>query len=132
MEIERNRPRGRRFGSLVHAILADVPLDAQEPLVSRLAQTKAHLLGATKEEEQAASCAVVQALAHPVFKRARACMPQVRRETPLVVALPDGSLIEGVLDLAFRELCGDQAVWQIVDYKTDAEISGNLPEYERQ
>jgi ATP-dependent helicase/nuclease subunit A len=132
IEIERDRPRGRRFGSLVHVILADVPLDAEEPLVSRLAQTKAHLLGATGEEAQAASRAVSKVLAHPVFERARACMPQVRRETPVVVARPDGSLVEGALDLAFRELRGGQAVWQVVDYKTDGDISGNLAEYERQ
>ena len=51
-----------------------------------------------------------------------------RRETPLAWREPDGSLVEGVLDLAFE----DAGVWTVVDFKTDAEIAGELATYRRQ
>ena len=41
---------------------------------------------------------------------------------------PDGSMVEGVLDLAFEETGG----WTIVDFKTDAEMAGELGRYRRQ
>jgi ATP-dependent exoDNAse (exonuclease V) beta subunit len=40
----------------------------------------------------------------------------------------DGSLVEGVLDLAFEEPDG----WTVVDFKTDAEIAAALASYRRQ
>ena len=40
----------------------------------------------------------------------------------------DGSLVEGVLDLAFEEAGG----WTVVDFKTDAEIGAELGRYRRQ
>jgi ATP-dependent helicase/nuclease subunit A len=42
-----------------------------------------------------------------------------RRETPLTLSLPDGSLVEGVVDLAFEE----HGVWTVIDYKTDRELA---------
>jgi ATP-dependent exoDNAse (exonuclease V) beta subunit len=42
-----------------------------------------------------------------------------RRETPVTLCLPDGTLLEGVVDLAFEE----QGRWTIVDYKSDREIA---------
>ena len=51
-----------------------------------------------------------------------------RRETPVACREPDGSLVEGVLDLAFEDADG----WTVVDFKTDAEIGGELGRYRRQ
>ena len=51
-----------------------------------------------------------------------------RRETPVACRQPDGSLVEGVLDLAFEDADG----WTVVDFKTDAEIAGELARYRRQ
>ena len=46
--------------------------------------------------------------------------------------LPDGRLIEGVLDLAFREVEADGPVWTVVDFKTDVEMGERREGYERQ
>ena len=52
------RPGGRRFGSLVHAILASVRLGADESQVRLCAAAQRRLLGATEEEAAAAAIAV--------------------------------------------------------------------------
>jgi ATP-dependent exoDNAse (exonuclease V) beta subunit len=54
---------------------------------------------------------------------------ECRRETPITYRLPDGTLLEGVVDLAFRYGEG----WTVVDYKTDRELEsvGEVP-YRRQ
>ena len=36
--------------------------------------------------------------------------------------LDDGSLVEGVIDLAFRDDTGEFAGWTVVDFKTDREF----------
>ncbi|MDB4997555.1 MAG: ATP-dependent nuclease, subunit, partial [Myxococcaceae bacterium] len=71
--------------------------------------------------------AATAALAHPLFARARAAAGTpdgCRREAPIMLTLEDGSLVEGVLDLAFRETDADGPVWTVVDFKTDAELDG--------
>lgn len=108
------RPRGPRFGTLVHALLAEAPFDATRLGLEALATNLARLLGATAEEREAAVSAVLQALSHPLLARARAAL-EVRREVPVVRRLEDGTLAEGVIDLAFREA----NAWIIVDFKTD-------------
>ena len=40
------RPRGPRFGTLVHAVLATVPLDAADDLIARTAETQARIINA--------------------------------------------------------------------------------------
>jgi ATP-dependent exoDNAse (exonuclease V) beta subunit len=47
---------------------------------------------------------------------------------PVALRLEDASLVEGVVDAAFEDADG----WTVVDFKTDAELSGRLPEYRRQ
>jgi ATP-dependent helicase/nuclease subunit A len=42
-----------------------------------------------------------------------------RRETPVTCTMSDGTVVEGVVDLAFEE-AGE---WTVVDYKTDREIA---------
>jgi ATP-dependent exoDNAse (exonuclease V) beta subunit len=111
------RPRGRRFGSLVHAILAGIELDAQAEEIRGSAATNGRIFGATEDEVEAAVATVTNALQHPILKRAAASGKKgdLRRETPILLRLDDGSLVEGVVDLAFRE---DDA-WTVVDFKTD-------------
>lgn len=128
------RPRGKRFGTLVHAVLAEVDLLSGEGQVERVAAAEGRLLGAPTEEVTASARAVAAALRHPLLQRAAVCARRgdCRRETPVLLPLPDGSVVEGVIDLAFREVGPSGATWTVVDFKTDAEIEGRLPHYETQ
>jgi ATP-dependent exoDNAse (exonuclease V) beta subunit len=112
------RPRGARFGTLVHAVLAQVPFGADAGGVRQLAVACGRLLGADAAEIDAAVPAVCAALAHPLMQRA-ARAADCRREVPIAHALAGGTLVEGVIDLAFREGAG----WIVVDFKTDAVIA---------
>ena len=118
------RPSGRRFGTLVHAVLAEVDLGASESEVARTAELQGRIVGATAEEVAAATAAAVAALAHPVVARA-AASPALRREVPVFLRLDDGRLAEGVVDLAFREA----GAWTVVDWKTDAELGARRATY---
>jgi ATP-dependent exoDNAse (exonuclease V) beta subunit len=125
-----DRPSGRRFGALVHAVLASVPLDGDLNAIQRVATIHGRILGAAKEEIAAAAEGVQTALAHPVFDVARhaAHQGQCRREVPIAWRDTDGLLIEGVVDLAFEQAEG----WTVIDFKTDEEFRGNEPAYRRQ
>jgi ATP-dependent helicase/nuclease subunit A len=124
------RPAGPRFGTLVHAVLATVALDATRDAVEAVASLQSRILGATDEETAAAATLVASALSHPLLARAReawragAC----RRESPITSVEADGSILEGVLDLAFE----DDAGWTVVDFKTAGELGGALVRYRRQ
>jgi ATP-dependent exoDNAse (exonuclease V) beta subunit len=124
------RPGGPRFGTLVHAVLATVALDATPPQIAESVSLQARILGAPAEEVAAATAAVAAALGHPLLARAREAWRagRCRRETPVALREPDGSLVEGVLDLAFEDADG----WTVVDFKTDAEVAGELGRYRRQ
>jgi ATP-dependent helicase/nuclease subunit A len=111
------RPHGKRFGILVHAVLAAVPLDADAAQVADAARIQGRIVGATEDETAAARDAVTAALTHALVARARRAT-RVERETAIVVREPDGTLLEGVVDLAFLE--GD--TWTVVDFKTDVEL----------
>jgi ATP-dependent exoDNAse (exonuclease V) beta subunit len=121
------RPRGRRFGSFVHAVLATIPLDADEAAIRVHARTQARMFSATDDEITHAILAAVAALAHPLLERARKSR-DVRRESPACAVDASGQSIEGILDLAFAEDSG----WMVVDFKTDAEIDDSRAKYERQ
>ncbi len=125
-----NRPSGPRFGALVHAVLASVPLDGDLAAIQRLATIHGRVLGAAPEEIDAASESVHTALAHAVFDGARQAAQQgrCRREAPIAWRDPDGLLVEGVVDLAFEQGTG----WTVIDFKTDEEFRGNEPAYRRQ
>jgi ATP-dependent helicase/nuclease subunit A len=118
---------GRRFGTLVHNVMRDVPLDADRAAIQRLVDWNTRLLGSPGEERAAAAAAVESALAHPLLHRARVA-GRCYREYPLVLKLDDGRMLEGVLDLAFVE----NNQWVIVDFKTDANTSERRLQYERQ
>ncbi len=119
------RPGGRRFGALVHAALSDVPMSGAE--LERFVTVHARRLGATEEERLSAIDAVRAALDHPLWQRA-AASGTVRREAPLTLTQLDGTVAEGLADLAFRDADG----WAVVDFKTDHELAERRPEYERQ
>ena len=126
------RPHGKRFGTLVHAALAVVDLEANESEVLAITRSQARLLGSSDEEIEAAALAVGTALAHPLLQRA-ATSAALYRETPLVLSLANGSLAEGVVDLAFREDVEDDVpMWTVVDFKTDHDIAARRGEYEAQ
>ena len=125
-----DRPTGARFGALVHATLAAVPLDADANRVTELTTLYARVLGASPQEKEAAAAAVQSALMHPLLVRAQkaATQGQCRRETPMTLTVEDGSLVEGVLDLAFYE----KGTWTVVDFKTDLELEKEVENYKRQ
>jgi ATP-dependent helicase/nuclease subunit A len=124
------RPFGPRFGSLVHAVLATIPLDGDAAQVSASAQLHGRILGASAEEIEAARTTVTTALQHPLIERARKAAAQgaCHREIPLTLREEDGTLIEGLADLAFRE----NGKWIVVDFKTDQELATALERYRRQ
>ena len=124
------RPFGPRFGSLVHATLATVSLEAEPDAVERVARTQGRILVAPDEEIVAAAEAVSGALAHPLFAAARTASAEGRcsREVPVMWQAPDGTLVEGTVDLAFEE-AGRLVV---LDFKTDRELSDDLDQYRTQ
>src|SRR5262249_13930348 len=114
-ERDLDRPRGIAFGLLVHELLAQVPFDASAEVGAALADSQARLLGLDDNDAHGAARAVVQALKHELFARARAADARgaCRRETPVTLTLEGGRLLEGIVDLAFEE--GE--LWTVVDYK---------------
>jgi ATP-dependent exoDNAse (exonuclease V) beta subunit len=64
---------------------------------------------------------VERVLRHDLLRRARSAdlRGACRREAPVTGLLPEGVLIEGVVDLAFEE----EGRWIVVDYKTDHELA---------
>jgi len=125
------RPGGKRFGALVHATLAVVDLDADDAQVRAATEAEGRLLGASEPEVSAAIGAANAALAHPLLRRA-ADADELRRETPVLMRGEDGSLIEGVVDLAFCERETGTARWTVVDFKTDADPTPHLAQYAAQ
>ena len=124
----RARPHGKRFGILVHAMLAAVPLDGDGMTIADAARIQGRILGASDEETAAARDVVAATLAHPLLVRARAA-ERVERETALMIRADDGAIVEGVVDLAFLE---KGAGWTVIDFKTDLEIAGRKEDYVRQ
>ena len=68
-------------------------------------------------------------LSHPILQRAAASAwkGELRRETPI-----DGGLVEGVVDLAFREDTPDFDGWTVLDFKTDREFARSSEIYTAQ
>jgi len=122
------RPGGRRFGALVHAVLAAVNLDAGPHEIGEVAEANGRLIDAARVEIDAAVATVRAALKHPIMLRAARALA-VRRETPLQHQREDGTLIEGVVDLAFEEASPDFNGWTVVDFKTDREIENAQNQY---
>jgi ATP-dependent exoDNAse (exonuclease V) beta subunit len=127
----RDRPSGPAFGSLVHNVLARTPFDATRDGLENIAAIEARLLALDDAEATAAAAVVERVLGHELLQRARRAFERgaCRRETPVTLTLDDGTLVEGVVDLAFEE----NGQWTVVDYKTDREIAERGEEqYRRQ
>ena len=98
-------------------MLAHAPFDADLATLSALSSSLARLLGATAIETVAAAEAAARALMHPLLREA-AASPDARREVAVTAERDDGTLAEGVIDLAYRSANG----WVVVDFKTDAVV----------
>jgi ATP-dependent exoDNAse (exonuclease V) beta subunit len=109
-----------------------VDLEADSDAVREVAELQGRLLGATPEEVEAAVDSVNRALEHPLLKRAAraASEGRCRRETHVLLRLANGTVIEGIVDLAFKE--DSEEDWTVVDFKTDGEIRGSIGKYEAQ
>jgi ATP-dependent exoDNAse (exonuclease V) beta subunit len=124
------RPGGRRFGTLVHAVLAALPLEASRAAVSDMARVQARLLSAPAGEADASAAIATTVLQHDLVvsaRRARDAGHACHRELPLSIVI-DGVLIDGQADLVFDDGEG----WVVVDFKTDAEIGEADDVYRRQ
>jgi len=130
---EQARPAGKRFGNLVHAVLAAVDLDSSLGEVQSSVSLYARALGATEQEADSAVAVVVRTLEQPLLRRAAAAARagRCRREAPITTRAEDGTLIEGILDIAFLEV-KPEPIWTVVDFKTDTEMAGKLEQYRRQ
>ena len=116
-----SRRGGAAFGALVHAVLAQAPFDATPSELEQIATVEARVLGADEPEAAAAAEVVTRVFAHDLIDQARRASARgaCRRETPVTLTLPDGTLVEGVVDLAFEQY----GVWWVVDYKTDRDLA---------
>jgi len=137
------RPSGKRFGTLVHALLATIQLKATAAEVGELAALHAKLFGASDEERDAAATLASRVLRHPRIDAARAAESagrRVWREAPVSLRLdPSTSLragagsgppriVDGQVDLAYETDAG----WVVVDFKTDIEIASAQESYKQQ
>jgi ATP-dependent exoDNAse (exonuclease V) beta subunit len=114
---------GTRFGSLVHATLATVPLDASDAVIATVAEAQGRILPTAdpprdaSAEVRAAAEVVTTVLRDALFDRVRAAerAGRCQRELPILWKAPDGTLIEGTIDLVFE----DDEGTTVVDFKTD-------------
>jgi ATP-dependent exoDNAse (exonuclease V) beta subunit len=124
------RPGGRRFGTLVHAVLASIDLNADTAAVRAAALVEARILAATEEEIASAVAIIGNVLQHPILRRAAAVKVEgLRREAPVLLTLDGGSVVEGVIDLAFRDNTPEFVGWTVVDFKTDREFAAMSAQY---
>src|SRR4030095_7687783 len=124
------RPAGPRYGALVHAVLATMPMDAGPQQIKQAARLQGRILGSSEQEIESAGTVAETVIRHPIMERARkaATSGQCRRETPIALRQADGSIVDGVVDLAFLE----NGAWIVVDFKTDRELERGLAVYRRE
>jgi ATP-dependent helicase/nuclease subunit A len=126
-----DRPGGVMFGILVHALLAQAPFGADREGLAALGAVEGRALAASPQEIAAAVDTAARVLAHDLLARAGRADARgtCRRETPLTLSPSDGSIVEGIVDLAFEE----NGAWTVIDYKTDRELAAAGEErYRRQ
>ena len=123
------RPTGPRFGTLVHASLAVVPLDADAATIDRIVVVQARIVAAPPEEVIAARQLVGAVLSHELLTGARRAAEQgaLFREAPMTI-VRDGQVLEGNVDLAFET----QEGFTVIDFKTDRAEGELLHTYARQ
>jgi ATP-dependent exoDNAse (exonuclease V) beta subunit len=125
------RGGGAAFGALVHVILSQAPFDAPADQLESLAQIEARVLGMDEAAAAAAARVAGNVLSHDLLARASAAERRgaCRRETPVTCRMPDGTVVEGIVDLAFEE----GGAWVVVDYKSDRVLAAEGEErYRRQ
>ena len=95
-----------------------------------MAAVESRVLGMREDDAAAAAQVVGGVLAHDLLARARRADARgaCRRETPVTLTQADGTLLEGIVDLAFVE----DGRWVVVDYKTDRQVALAEDEYRRQ
>jgi ATP-dependent helicase/nuclease subunit A len=110
------------FGTAFHRLMALIDLDrvkcmdtttfvaAQEPLAARLVCEEG--LDSSRTAELLTCLSIT--IESDLFQRALSA-DLILRETPLMYPHEDGSRVQGVIDLLFRE----GKTWTVVDYKTD-------------
>ena len=104
-------------------------------LPQQISELHGRIVGATPHEIAAASQMVITAINHSIFQKSEAGRHQtatLRREVPVVTRSADGSLVEGIVDLAFRDSTVDGQSWIVVDFKTDRNPTQAAAAYERQ
>jgi ATP-dependent helicase/nuclease subunit A len=130
------RPSGKRFGTLVHALLATLPLDATAAEVADLAALHAKLFAANDDERSAATAMAVAVTRHARWQDARkaaASGRRVWREAPVSMRMADepgtpATIVDGQVDLAYETEAG----WIVIDFKTDIEIASAQEAYQQQ
>jgi ATP-dependent helicase/nuclease subunit A len=130
------RPSGKRFGTLVHALLATLPLDAAAVDVEDLAALHAKLFAAKDDERAAAAAMAISLTKHARWQAARAAAAQgkrVWREVPVSMRMPGDPgtppvIVDGQVDLAYETEAG----WVVIDFKTDVEIASAEDAYKQQ
>jgi ATP-dependent exoDNAse (exonuclease V) beta subunit len=115
--------RGRKYGDLVHALLARTRPPVDRALLE--VRAAAYEIGAALSEgdRQAAVEAVLRCLEDPLLVEARRA-ERVHREYPITYEI-GGELYEGVIDLTWF----DGSRWTVLDYKTGP---ADEPRYRRQ
>jgi ATP-dependent exoDNAse (exonuclease V) beta subunit len=108
-----SRARGRRFGSLVHAVVMDADMDCDSVMLERLARAHGFRLDSSEDEIGSAVEVAGAMLKHPILKAA-AQAAIAHREYPFVYKNDDGTITEGNVDLVYQ-LANE---WIIVDFKT--------------
>ena len=123
------RPKGPRYGTLVHAALATVPLDAAAEVIARVVDTQGRIVGATPPEMDSAREVIAAVLQHPLLEVARGAgrAGHLFRETPVTI-VRGGDLVEGVVDIAFDTAEG----FVVLDFKTDRAEGATQASYARQ
>jgi ATP-dependent helicase/nuclease subunit A len=110
---------GPSFGLAFHGVMERLDLFRGDNLKELCrTQTLEYSIPGAGEKLEAM---VRRCLGHPLMERVKRAKP-LFREVPFSIFL-DGSLVEGKIDLLFKEERG----WVIVDYKTD-EVSGEALE----
>ena len=111
------RPTGRKFGRVVHDILQHA---ASPDDVETLAEIWGRRNGAGDEERAAAAQAARQTLEY--VAQMMPAGAERHRELQVMVRLENGTLVEGRIDLAWR----DENAWTVIDYKTDRRAKPNI------
>jgi ATP-dependent exoDNAse (exonuclease V) beta subunit len=114
---------GRLLGTLVHEVLAVIPLDRPD-LAEDYARYFAAKRGKTGSIVKRVAELVTTALQSDVIKSALA--GRYWREVPFAMMGPDG-MVEGAIDLVIEDTAGSVTV---VDYKTDAVPASSAAELE--